>query len=121
MEVAQTMIDKQDELAPPAVIEEQTIIAKSRLSPGPPSPRAAGMDMAERRRSSYERYSAITLPPLKEEKTPTPTPAATISKGLGLSERVSPKPPQVQLPGNVETPKKVEGVYRVGELRRNTS
>lgn len=35
---------------------------------------------AERRRSSYEKYSSIMMPPLKEEKTPTPSPAGTLSK-----------------------------------------
>ena len=38
------------------------------------------MLQAEKRRSTYERYSAIILPPLKEEATPTPTPAGTLNR-----------------------------------------
>lgn len=34
----------------------------------------------ERRKSSYERYTAMALPPLKEEQTPLPTPVHTLSK-----------------------------------------
>lgn len=38
---------------------------------------------AEKRRSSYnEKYSALVLPPLKEEATPTPTPAGTLARGI---------------------------------------
>jgi hypothetical protein len=33
---------------------------------------------AEKRRSSYEKYSAIMLPPLKEERTPIPTPIGSL-------------------------------------------
>jgi len=48
---------------------------------------STGLDLAsspvptrERRKSSYERYTAMTLPPLKEEQTPLPTPVHTLSK-----------------------------------------
>lgn len=34
---------------------------------------------AEKRKSSYERYSAVVLPPLKEEATPTSSPSGTLS------------------------------------------
>lgn len=34
---------------------------------------------AEKRKSSYERYSATVLPPLKEEATPTSSPSGTLS------------------------------------------
>ncbi|KAF8893984.1 hypothetical protein BD779DRAFT_1467564 [Infundibulicybe gibba] len=37
----------------------------------------------EKRRSNYERYSALMLPPLKEEATPTPSPAASLSRAAG--------------------------------------
>lgn len=33
---------------------------------------------AEKRKSTYEKYSAITLPPLQEEATPTSSPAGTL-------------------------------------------
>jgi hypothetical protein len=35
---------------------------------------------AERRKSSYEKYAAIILPPLKEESTPTQTPVGTLTR-----------------------------------------
>jgi hypothetical protein len=35
---------------------------------------------AERRRSNYEKYASITLPPLKEVKTPDVTPAPSLSR-----------------------------------------
>lgn len=35
---------------------------------------------AERRRSTYEKYSNFVMPVLKEEKTPAPSPANTLSK-----------------------------------------
>ncbi|KAG6378251.1 hypothetical protein JVT61DRAFT_13957 [Boletus reticuloceps] len=38
---------------------------------------------AEKRKSSYERYSAITMPPLAEERTPAVTPANTMSRTVG--------------------------------------
>ncbi|TDL26172.1 hypothetical protein BD410DRAFT_784226 [Rickenella mellea] len=40
---------------------------------------------AERRRSTYEKYSAIIMPPLKEEKTPAQTPVATLSKSASAN------------------------------------
>ncbi|KAF8586696.1 hypothetical protein K439DRAFT_1659511 [Ramaria rubella] len=47
----------------------------------------------ERRRSSYDRFSVATLPPLVEEKTPVATPEASLSRGF--TQTGSP-PPQVQ-------------------------
>ena len=35
---------------------------------------------AKKRKSAYEKYLAITLPPLKEEATPTQTPAGTLTR-----------------------------------------
>ncbi|QRV93825.1 peptidyl-prolyl cis-trans isomerase, cyclophilin-type protein [Ceratobasidium sp. AG-Ba] len=92
MEVAQTMIEKQEEMA----VEEQIQV----------KPRPA---QASPRKSSYEKYSTIVMPPLKEEKTPAPTPAGTISKaGGGISPRVEP----ARLP-DIKTKK--SGVYRVDQ------
>ncbi|KAG6333692.1 hypothetical protein ID866_5399 [Astraeus odoratus] len=60
------------------------------LSRPPPSPNlgmvsglghgSGTVPLMERRKSSYERYSAIAMPTLKEERTPLPTPAHTLSK-----------------------------------------
>lgn len=44
---------------------------------------------AEKRKSSYERYSAITLPPLPEETTPTPTPAGSLIRHVKDSSKTS--------------------------------
>lgn len=41
---------------------------------GPPSP------TMEKRKSSYEKYSAFALPPLVEERTPAVSPAGTLSR-----------------------------------------
>jgi len=47
----------------------------------PLKPRATLSQMqAEKRKSSYEKYSAMVLPPLKEEATPTPSPAGTLTR-----------------------------------------
>ncbi|KZT00473.1 uncharacterized protein LAESUDRAFT_732262 [Laetiporus sulphureus 93-53] len=35
---------------------------------------------SDKRKSSYERYSAFVLPPLQEENTPVPTPVGTLSR-----------------------------------------
>lgn len=83
MEVAQTMLEKQDELSPVAL--DESPISKPRLSPGSPSPHTNSAMARERRRSSYERYSAIMMPPLREEKTPVPTPAGTLSRSQELN------------------------------------
>ncbi|KAK0485856.1 hypothetical protein IW261DRAFT_1329900 [Armillaria novae-zelandiae] len=62
--------------APPAEITERSSpIGHPRLSPQPISP-------TEKRRSSYERYSAIAMPPLKEEATPTSSPPGTLSRSI---------------------------------------
>src|SRR5262245_45700167 len=39
---------------------------------------------SERRKSNYERYSVVMLPPLLEENTPAPSPAATLSRTTDL-------------------------------------
>lgn len=42
-----------------------------------------GSPTGEKRKPSYERYSAITMPPLAEERTPVASPANTMSRGAG--------------------------------------
>ncbi|KAL4260612.1 Gelsolin-like domain-containing protein [Pleurotus pulmonarius] len=59
-------------------------------SPKPPLiPRILPPMQAEKRKSSYERYSAITLPPLPEETTPTPTPAGSLIRHAKDSSKTS--------------------------------
>jgi len=87
MEVAQALSEspreeeKQDLFsASPATPEAVTSVSRPRLSPLP-------QIQAEKRRSNYEKYSAITLPPLKEEATPTPSPVGTLKRApVGLHE-----------------------------------
>ncbi|KAF7967474.1 hypothetical protein HWV62_34123 [Athelia sp. TMB] len=43
----------------------------------------------EKRRSSYDRFSAIMLPTLREEKTPAPSPAVTLTRTQGEASRVT--------------------------------
>ncbi|KAJ1304677.1 hypothetical protein OPQ81_005816 [Rhizoctonia solani] len=130
MELAQAMSEKQGEPS-----EELKM---------PPSPRSVPGAVRERRRSSYDRYSVITMPPLKEEKTPVPTPAGPLSKSQELnvphaepvpvstspktSPRISPKPsprlspralsprpsPKVQSPP-LPVENKVDGIFRVDQ------
>jgi hypothetical protein len=45
------------------------------------------VQQAERRRSTYDRYSVTTLPPLLEEKTPIPTPQGSLSRGFTQVEQ----------------------------------
>ncbi|TFK44823.1 hypothetical protein BDQ12DRAFT_673637 [Crucibulum laeve] len=55
--------------------------ASSSGPPASPARRAGLTDiLSEKRRSSYERYSAVVLPPLKEELTPASTPNGTLSR-----------------------------------------
>jgi hypothetical protein len=51
---------------------------------------------AEKRKSSYEKYSAIILPSLPEEKTPAPSPSGTLSQSTAITQldevRLIPQP-----------------------------
>jgi len=50
----------------------------------PPSPRISSLNpQSEKRKSSFEKYSSFTMPPLKEEKTPVSSPAGTLAKSSG--------------------------------------
>lgn len=92
MEVAQALNDTvgtqpqdPEPLAEPNALPEPVPLVGSPISedlpplPEPnarPRPNIAQLQ-AEKRRSTYERYSAVIMPPLKEEATPTPSPAGT--------------------------------------------
>ncbi|KAF9819179.1 hypothetical protein IEO21_02350 [Rhodonia placenta] len=43
---------------------------------------------SEKRKSSFERYSAIVMPPLVEEKTPVPSPAGTLARNATAFQQV---------------------------------
>jgi hypothetical protein len=47
---------------------------------GQSAPKVPPPPAMERRRSSYDKYSAFTLPPLREERTPVSSPAGTLRK-----------------------------------------
>lgn len=50
----------------------------------PPAPTIPPLSsQAEKRKSSVEKYSSFTMPPLKEEKTPVSSPAGTLAKSSG--------------------------------------
>ncbi|KAJ7594408.1 hypothetical protein C8J56DRAFT_926702 [Mycena floridula] len=94
MDVAQVLNDPSvltppetdEELAPPMPEPVQPPI-----SPKPPVVRPQSVTstiQSERRRSSYEKYSAIILPPLKEETTPLQSPAVTLSKSAGRAVEI---------------------------------
>ncbi|KAH9910540.1 uncharacterized protein B0H18DRAFT_1129871 [Fomitopsis serialis] len=60
---------------------------------------------ADKRKSSYERYSAIMMPPLEEEKTPTPSPAGTLARSsVPVVPDVIPETEQEVAPPAVEGP-----------------
>ena len=57
---------------------------------------AARSPSSELRKSSYERYSAIAMPTLEEERTPVPSPAGTLARSA------APVVPDVILEAEVE-------------------
>jgi hypothetical protein len=56
---------------------------------------ASGGQQIERRRSSYDRFSGPTLPPLVEEKTPTATPQGSLSRGFTQVEQSAPRTQEI--------------------------
>ncbi|KAG6813556.1 hypothetical protein H0H92_009948 [Tricholoma furcatifolium] len=52
-----------------------------------PSGAVAAPSPTEKRRPSYEKYTSIVLPPLKEESTPVSTPAATMSRKAAIESK----------------------------------
>jgi hypothetical protein len=90
MEVAQAMSEAAQQQGKEKEKEEKEkeLTAASTLAAAPilvrqvPSTGLGG-PAAEKRKSSYERYSAIAMPPLAEERTPAATPANTMSRSAG--------------------------------------
>ena len=81
MEVAQALNEavqqqeKEKEItAVPASVAPGSVLARQLPSTSLSGP------AAEKRKSSFERYSAIVMPPLAEERTPAASPANTISR-----------------------------------------
>ncbi|EJD42707.1 hypothetical protein AURDEDRAFT_114944 [Auricularia subglabra TFB-10046 SS5] len=70
--------------SPPPEVQPHTV----------PIPRARPPAMAERRRSTYEKYSSIILPPLKEEVTPVNSPQASLSKAYTNGTSAVPPEPE---------------------------
>jgi hypothetical protein len=69
--------------APEMIEKLAEAIPQRRLHMTPPN------GQAEKRKSSYERYSAIILPSLPEEKTPLPTPMNTLTRSGVQDQRAS--------------------------------
>lgn len=65
--------------SPPIVKEDTPVVPSVEVSESPKSTLVS--PPLERRKSSFERYSAYMMPPLKEEKTPAPSPANTLMRG----------------------------------------
>lgn len=70
-----------------------------------------GGAVGEKRKSSYERYAAVAMPPLTEERTPVASPANTMPRGVGqcvLGGEVASESPlsslRVQSAGAAEQP-----------------
>lgn len=86
MEVAQALLDHpaHDHISKDIDIGPKTIPNLDRepslTAEAIPKPRPLFQIQAEKRKSSYEKYSAIILPSLKEEATPTPSPAGTLTR-----------------------------------------
>ncbi|KAH6913911.1 hypothetical protein BKA70DRAFT_1096251 [Coprinopsis sp. MPI-PUGE-AT-0042] len=87
MEVAQALqehsVEEEEEVPPPKPASPE--IPAKEEEPEPPAPQARLRPLpspgnADKRKSSFERYSMIALPPLKEEATPTPTPVGTLTR-----------------------------------------
>lgn len=86
MEVAQAMSEAQqgkekEEKETTAVSAPAPALAPALARQVPSA--GLGGPPAEKRKSSYERYSAIAMPPLAEERTPVATPANTMSRSAG--------------------------------------
>ncbi|KIY67156.1 hypothetical protein CYLTODRAFT_422772 [Cylindrobasidium torrendii FP15055 ss-10] len=89
MDVAQVFVEharKSPEIESPTSVEEPVRIQISSPPAQLSSPVTASSvpsfarPQNDKRKSSYDRFSAVTLPPLQEEVTPTPSPAGTLSK-----------------------------------------
>lgn len=99
MDVAQALHDQSSKQALDTVDE---------IGPNSDSPKLAGstrprtalpfMANGEKRKSSYEKYSSIILPPLKEEATPVPSLAGSLSRVPDHSQKQTFGDPSFQLP-----------------------
>lgn len=88
MDVAQALHSQQPQ-PPPELSSPSTPPPELEVSPAislkPSHLRSQPVNSTDRRKSSYEKYSAIALPPLKEEATPISSPAGTLSRSADLS------------------------------------
>jgi hypothetical protein len=83
MDVAQIMNEQSDD----NVIPPQDSAANPDVSPivqplANRTSRNLAVNQVEKRRSSYEKYSSIILPPLQEETTPAVSPAGTLASNV---------------------------------------
>ncbi|EAU91421.2 hypothetical protein CC1G_01910 [Coprinopsis cinerea okayama7 len=94
MEVAQALQERAQtpEAPPPPAVSETPPIPDEDHAPVPPRLRPAPSSQAEKRKSSYDRFSVITLPPLKEEATPAPSPAGTLTRTKEFIHPISSEP-----------------------------
>jgi hypothetical protein len=103
MHVARVMSDQQcqsssiEPIPPPSEPELtlDTVNTRESFSPVVIRPKMALTTQAEKRKSSYDKYSAIILPPLKEETTPASSPASSLLRSTGQI--------RIEEPGELDT------------------
>ncbi|KAF8897058.1 hypothetical protein CPB84DRAFT_1710041 [Gymnopilus junonius] len=82
MELAQTLMDPQNSEPPIGDTNRSADQHSPFVESSAPKPRTDLLQIqAEKRKSNYERYSALILPPLKEE---SPSPAGTLARSSNL-------------------------------------
>ena len=64
------------------ISQDESPAAIEKLAEAMPQPRKMIPMQVEQRKSSYEKYSAVILPPLLEEKTPASSPASTLPRNI---------------------------------------
>ncbi|KAF5370757.1 hypothetical protein D9758_001968 [Tetrapyrgos nigripes] len=91
MDVVETMKAQSVSPEPQASVEERprspaaVVVPEQMPQPVPELASPLRAPALEKRKSSYERYSAIALPPLHEERTPESTPANTLARNALVS------------------------------------
>jgi hypothetical protein len=81
MDVAQALNDYNTSLAIENITPQEDIRSPVTESAPEPAVRLKALPSLERRRSSYDRFSVVSvMPPLKEEATPHGTPVGTLTR-----------------------------------------
>ncbi|KAG6842159.1 hypothetical protein C0991_001652 [Blastosporella zonata] len=89
MDVAEAL-NQSDQISAYVEVSISSVESAQPVPASPPRSLDSSLRNTEKRRSSYEKYSSIILPPLKEEPTPSPTPTGTLSR---KNEDIKPQTP----------------------------